>query len=226
MSDGLAPLKLTDNEWIQLSKIADLPDAARGELENILGLGRFMGKVDAGPSPSALKDTLTDLREKAEALLSGLRDPKVMTAITFPAPRDDACVGLGVQPQSVEWTRLLESLTWAEGCLKSAETRISKGRTGNKTAAADVVTGGVDELLRRYKRRGLKRNETSSADPGALLLRACFKHLKLKKATPISAIRRLHAKQVAGAARDGTREASEIQTAEFAAYQLWRIGPV
>jgi hypothetical protein len=35
-----------------------------------------MGEIDAEPAPSALKDGLTDLREKAEALLSGLRDPK------------------------------------------------------------------------------------------------------------------------------------------------------
>jgi hypothetical protein len=122
---------------------------------------------------------------------------------------------------------LLESLTWAEGCLKSAEDRISKGRTRNKTAAADVVTGGVDELLHQHKGRGLKRNETSSVDPGAQLLHACFKQLKLKKVTTTSAIRRLHARQkAAAAAHNEEKEAFEAKKAEYEVYERWRTGSI
>jgi hypothetical protein len=88
MSSGPQPFPLKDRDWTRLAALAGLPEAARPELANILGMGEFLAGVDAASEPAhATRECLSELHRKAGALhdeiISACKIGEVLNALTF-----------------------------------------------------------------------------------------------------------------------------------------------
>jgi hypothetical protein len=89
MSSRWQPFPLENDDWTRLAKIADLREAARPELANILGWGEFLKGIDAASKPAHVtRERLSELHRKArelhEEILSACKIGEVRNALTFP----------------------------------------------------------------------------------------------------------------------------------------------
>jgi hypothetical protein len=89
MSSRPRPFPLNDSDWRTLSADVGLPDKARAEVENILGMGRHLAHLDATSVPAHVtRERLSGLHGKAQALLDDLGEAyarmDVFMALTDP----------------------------------------------------------------------------------------------------------------------------------------------
>jgi hypothetical protein len=160
-------LRLAEVEWKRLAKIVGLPDAARSDLESILGDGKFL--VELQPKltqPNLTKGALANpygYGSSAEVLMALMGDPTTRSLAAF--------FSLD------EHIKHVASLAkW----LAVAERRLPAGKRGDKNYGAYIVTGGIDVLLKRFRGedRGLARDKKD--DPGEEFLEACLKMIGAK----------------------------------------------
>ena len=133
------PLPLADGDWNRMARIVNLPNAARPELEELLGHGTFLAKLDASaPAPSATGTSIRKMRQKAEMLRRDLcNSSDVFMAMISPEGGQHHGFVVGWMPPTLSRHRLfgqhiahLDSLiSW----LDEARRQLPKGRTGNKT---------------------------------------------------------------------------------------------
>jgi hypothetical protein len=103
------PFPLKDDDWARLSKIGDLPATARPELEYILGLGKFLARLDSESTPRHwVKKRLADIRRKAEDLISDLHpicvvEPDVFMALISPERAEDPYPLSPEGPSAARW---------------------------------------------------------------------------------------------------------------------------
>ena len=198
MNSGPQPYPVKDSNWARLSRIADLSEAARPELENILGWGKFLAELDSRSSPPwETKRKLVALRRKAERLFADLRslDGEVFMALVHPeGDKDERFRSSPFHPplrtqHNMLSDRVGDFESWFLGWVDRALARVPPERRGSKTAAAQAVTRGIDELLRRHEKPGLAPSE-KTFDPGRELLQECLTLLRMDL-TARAMIRRL-----------------------------------
>jgi hypothetical protein len=176
------PFPLKDSSW-KLAADAGLPEAARPEVEFILGWGRWLVNHDATSKPAFVtRECLSDLHQKAQALLNGLEDagPRLefmaLVGCREP-PKGHSC------PSPVtsiwEFVQRIEALAGLAASLKNACDRVPEDKRGDKSTAQDFVTEWVDALLCRHTGHGLTPSQKKS-DPGGDFLSECLKLIGVK----------------------------------------------
>jgi hypothetical protein len=191
------PFPLSDAEWNRLSSRVGLPENARPELSNILGMGRFFMVLDESlPSSKVTRKRLKKIRNKAEKLIEALVH---IESDALGALLEGGSTEFGDAPAggpSMFHFRLLQGRTDDVRAIVKwfslAEDRLPRGKSGNKNSGAHLVSREVDRLLRRHTGRGLTTNEKAD-DSGRELLQTCFDLLDVE-IDVTSAIRRLKRK--------------------------------
>jgi hypothetical protein len=190
---------MLDDKWKRLSEIAGLPDAARPELENILWWGTLLIELDSSSlPPNATRKRLAKMRRRAQGLWDELRNcgPDVLMALVSPEGLKYGFDSPWHQPRLMrqrQFDKHVQNLDSLVNWLGEAKGRLPAGQTGDKTAAADVVTREIAELLSRHTGHKLTPSEKAS-HPGHDLVVECFRLLKLD-IKAMTAIRRLSSKR-------------------------------
>ena len=203
MNSRPRPFPLKDTDWLALSAMVGLPDDARGEVEFILGWGRWLANHDKTSEPAhATRAHLARLQRQAQALRDACARPEVFMALTDLPERPPVGVSDPTRrtfgyPTRLTSARKLEQHTEAlaelAAWLKHAADRIPKDKRGNKTAATDFMTEAVDGLLLRHTARRLTTG-VKEPDPGREFLRKCVNLIGVKGKLD-SMIRKLPAKR-------------------------------
>jgi hypothetical protein len=190
------PLLLSDDNWKRIAGQVGLRDDARPALQQILGYGAFLAKLDSTlVPPNATKMSLQQTRHKAVALRRDLSrcGADVFMALMSPEGTEGHDASIWMPPRLTRLRSLdkhVEHLDTLIAWLDDAIRHLPKGKTGNKTMAARVVTTKIDELLMRHGSKYRLTPGVKESDPGRALLVECFKLLKIETTAP-SAIRKL-----------------------------------
>jgi hypothetical protein len=194
------PFPLSDDNWKRIAGPVGLRDDARPALQQILGYGAFLAKLDSTlVPPNATKMSLRQTRQKAAALRRDLCrcDADVLMALISPEGIEGHDASIWMPPRLTRLRSLekhVEHLDLLIAWLDDAIRHLPKGKTGNKTMARRAVTSKIDELLMRYGSKYRLTPGVKEWDPGRTLLLECFKLLKIET-TAISAVRRLAAER-------------------------------
>ncbi len=174
MSTGPVPLRLAEKEWKRLAEIVGLPDAAREQLEFILGDGKFYQEHEqTSLPPHAIKKELKKTLAQVEALLAGLQRCLANEGVLMALVSPPEGVSGGRWKAFWAFRDQIAGIQSLSRWLALAEQRTPASRRGNKTTGAYFVAKCVDLLLLEHLGYGLRR-DAKNGDPGEDFLDACL----------------------------------------------------
>lgn len=203
---------LADEDWRRITKIVALPDTARSGLETIVRLGKALADHEfTAPAPSETRKSLRAMRRRAVALHADLRrmsEDVFMALISPPESSEEISWGL-YEPNRLGGARSLaariEAVAQLADLLKAAEARTAKGKSGDRTLAAHVVTAEINVLLRKHNAGAKSGGLTPEFGPGVEFLDACFDLVGIK-VTAAAMIKRMAAKRNGKVSAESNRE--------------------